>query len=118
MHYLIKFQNMVWIFISFQGLNTDCVFSIVKIKGKKLSRLHIFTSSFQSFDTKSENLKGKGLKKGLLIVSFNSSSQQFHHDALNAVTEFIKNSPVKVRDNSKMFILFYLDVVLKIENVS
>ena len=80
--------------------------------------MHIFTSLFQSFDTISENLKGKGLKTGLMIVSFHPSSQQFHHGALNAVSELMKTSPVKVRDNSKMFILFYLDVVLKIENVS
>nr|XP_022327508.1 uncharacterized protein LOC111126884 [Crassostrea virginica] len=49
-----------------------------------------------SFDTISENLKGKGLKTGLLIVSFHPSSQQFHHGALNAVSELMKTSPVKV----------------------
>ena len=66
-------------------------------------------SLFQSFDTIIEKLKRKGLKKGLLVVSFLPSTHQFHLDALNAVPEFKQNSPVKVSDMTKMIILFYLD---------
>ena len=54
-----------------------------------------FQSQSQSFDAKSEKQKSKGLKKGLLIVSFHPSTQQFHHDALNALSD-LKTSPVKV----------------------
>ena len=66
-------------------------------------------SLFQSFDTIIETLKRQGLKKGLLVVSFHPSTQQFHLDALNAVPEFKQTSPVKVSDITKMIILFYLD---------
>ncbi|XP_078323023.1 uncharacterized protein LOC111123290 [Crassostrea virginica] len=50
----------------------------------------------QSFDTIRENLKRKGLKKGLLVISFHPSTQQSHRDALNAVSEFKEISPLKV----------------------
>ena len=66
-------------------------------------------SLFQPFDTIIEKLKRKGLKKGLLVVSFLSSTQQFHLDALNAVPEFMQTSPVKVSDMTKMIIIFNLD---------
>nr|XP_022320500.1 uncharacterized protein LOC111122812 isoform X2 [Crassostrea virginica] len=53
-------------------------------------------SPSHSFDATSEKQKRKELKKGMLIVSFHRSTQQFHHDALNALSEFMKTSPVKV----------------------
>ncbi|XP_078323389.1 uncharacterized protein LOC111126719 [Crassostrea virginica] len=60
------------------------------------------SSPSQSFDAKSDKQKRKELKKGLLIVSFHPSTQQFHHDALNALSEFMKTSSVKVLiQNSK-----------------
>ena len=71
-------------------------------------------SLLQAFDTIIEKLKRKGLKKGLLVVSFLPSTQQFHLDALNAVPEFQKTSPVKVSDITKMIILFYLDKALNV----
>ena len=55
-------------------------------------------SLFQSFKTIIEKLKRKELKKGLLVVSFLPSTQQFHLDALNTVPEFKQTSPVKVSD--------------------
>lgn len=58
----------------------------------------------QSFDKIRENLKRKGLKKGSLIVSFHPSTQQFHHDALNDVSEFMETSPVKVSHKNKTII--------------
>ena len=66
-------------------------------------------SLFQSYDTIIEKLKRKGLKKGLLVVSFLPSTELCHHDALNVVPGFKKTSPVKVSDMTKMIILFYLD---------
>ena len=62
---------------------------------EKLSCIY-FQSPSQSFDATSEKQKSKELKKGMLIVSFNPYTQQFHHDALNALSEFMKTSPVKV----------------------
>ena len=61
---------------------------------EKLSCIY-FQSPSQSVDATSEKQKSKELKKGLLIVSFHPSTQQFHHGALNALSEFMKTSPVK-----------------------
>ncbi|XP_078323273.1 uncharacterized protein LOC111123946 [Crassostrea virginica] len=71
-----------------------------------------------SFKTIIEKLKRKGLKKGLLVVSFLSSTQQFHLDALHAVPEFKQTSPVKVLIQSSKdlmdvepheFVIIFLD---------
>ncbi|XP_078323274.1 uncharacterized protein LOC111125366 [Crassostrea virginica] len=53
-------------------------------------------SQSHSFDAKSEQQKRKEVKNGSLIVSFRTSTQQFHHDILNALSEFMKTLPVKV----------------------
>nr|XP_022324821.1 uncharacterized protein LOC111125366 [Crassostrea virginica] len=59
-------------------------------------------SQSHSFDAKSEQQKRKEVKNGSLIVSFHPSKQQFHHDVLNALSEFMKTMPVKfLIQNSK-----------------
>ena len=66
----------------------------------------------RSFNTISGKLNRKGLKKGLLVISFNPSTQKFHHDALNAIPEFKKTSLIKVsRTRKKLFILFYVNIL-------
>ena len=62
----------------------------------------------RSFNTISGKLNRKGLKKGLLVISCNPSTQQFHHDALNAIPEFKKTSLIKVSRTRKIIIHFIL----------
>ena len=98
-----------WIYRTFNGLNLYGVWIFPLSNFNWKTVLYLFMSLFQPFDTIIEKLKRKGLKKGLLVVSFLSSTQQFHLDALNAVPEVKKTSPVKVSDMIKMIIIFYLD---------
>nr|XP_022322398.1 uncharacterized protein LOC111123949 [Crassostrea virginica] len=76
-----------------------CVFLLVVIGGIYVAYKFLISRKApkkDSFDTIIEKLKRKGLKKGLLVVSILPSTQQFHLDALNAVPQFKKTSPVKV----------------------
>nr|XP_022322400.1 uncharacterized protein LOC111123950 isoform X2 [Crassostrea virginica] len=72
-----------------------CVFLLVVIGGIFVAYKFLISRK-DSFNTIIEKLKRKGLKKGLLVVSFLPSTHQFHLDALNAVPEFKQTSPVKV----------------------
>ena len=93
-HY-IKFLLGFRIFRSLHCSNLYGIYYHNQNLKEKLSCIY-FQSQSQSFDAKSEKQKTKELKKGMLIVSFHRSTQQFHSDALNALSEFMKTSPVKV----------------------